>query len=356
MVNRSDCIVVGSHLRYDGVRQRPHHVVSRLARRLPLLYVEEPFFGMQERDEFVERDGLTILRPVRLAGEVPAVDARTLAAIRAWAAGRSALAWLYTPSAIAIADALAAPIAYDCMDDLAAFDFAPVGIAEAERALLERASVVFAGGPSLFASRRSYGAKVRLEPSGVEFEHFASASVVRPHSLFDELARPIATYVGVIDERVDLEIVAAVADELPNLVLVGPFVKLAPTRVPRRANLHCTGQLSYAALPSILAGTDVALVPFARNAATASLSPTKTPEYLAAGVPVVATDIADVARDYGDVARVANDAASFVRACREALRPDPERRDRGRERARRISWDAIVERMWQAVEREVFAR
>jgi UDP-galactopyranose mutase len=348
-----DCIVVGSHLRFDGVWQRPQHIVTRLGRRVPLLFIEEPIAAVADGDEPAAESGLTVLRPRRRAPGAERIDARTIAAARAWAGTRRPLIWLYTPMMAALADAFPqAPVVYDCMDDLAAFAFAPPEMRERERTLTERADLIFAGGRSLFEKRRGFGPKVRLYPSGVEFEHFASARALPPHPLLANLPHPICAYAGAIDERIDFSALAAVADAGAQVVLIGPVVKIDPRELPRRTNVHFTGQLPYADLPALLAGVDVALMPFALNEATVSISPTKTPEYLAAGKPVVSTPVADVVADYGDVVTIAREPAEFARAAGQAVEPDPARIARGSERARNASWDALVTRMWNDIETE----
>ena len=347
-----ECLVVGSHLRFDGVWQRPQQIVTRLAARVPVLFVEEPFAANDDRDDLRATGNVTVLRPRR---RVPgaAADAMTCATVRDWVAARSACVWLYTPMMLALADAApGAALVYDCMDELAAFDFAPPELRARERDLLERAATIFCGGRSLYATRRHLGERVLLEPSGVEFDHFASARTRAPHGLLTQLAHPICGYVGVIDERIDVAIVDALAARGASVVLVGPIVKIDPAILPQRTNVHFTGQIDYAELPAFLAGFDVALMPFARNAATANISPTKTPEYLAAGVPVVSTPIADVVAAYGDVVTIAGDADAFADAALAAAATDPARIAAGVARAREVGWDAIVERMWARVERE----
>ena len=347
------CIVVGSHLRFDGVWQRPHQVATRLAQRVALLFVEEPFAANEDRDEFRTFGGVTVLRPRRRDPATSLADERTRASVRAWVADRAACVWLYTPMMLPLgAAAPAAPIVYDCMDELAAFDFAPPELVRREADLLARAETIFCGGRSLYETRRSLGPRVSLEASGVEFEHFAAAQTGRPHGLLANLAHPIAGYIGVIDERIDLALIETLADRPCEVVLVGPIVKIDPATLPQRTNVHFTGQIDYAALPQFLAGFDVALMPFARNAATANISPTKTPEYLAAGVPVVSTRIADVVAGYGDVVAIADDATAFADAALAAVTTSADRVAAGVARARDVGWDAIVERMWARIERE----
>jgi glycosyltransferase involved in cell wall biosynthesis len=343
--------VAGSHLRWDGVRQRPHHLLARIAREVPVVVIEEPFAAAEDRDDVRQYGAVTVIRPLRRRGwSLPLVDEAAIATARALVGPGPAGVWLYTPMMDALADAFAAaPLVYDVMDELAQFDFAPEGMAERDRALLARADLVFTGGRSLYAKRAALGPRVRCEPSGVELEHFSAD--VAPHPLPAGLRGPVFGYVGVIDERLDIDLIAAVADAFPDghVVLVGPVVKIEPIRVPRRANIHLTGGVRYDALPSWLAGFDVALMPFARNRATEFISPTKTLEYFAAGLPVVSTAISDVVAEFADTVLVGDGPAAFVAAARAALAAEPGRIARGREHARARTWDAIALRMHDAL-------
>jgi UDP-galactopyranose mutase len=313
--------------------------------------VEAPFGASGDRDERLGGGALQVIRPLRERGwGEPFVDAQTIATVRGIVGEARCGVWLYTPMMSELIDAFAAaPVVDDVMDELAEFDFAPPGMAARERELLERADVVFTGGPTLFEHRKGYGAKVHCHPSGVEFERFAAD--VAPHPLVAGLGGPSFLYVGVIDERLDYEILAALADAFPhgNVVLAGPIVKVDPERLVQRPNVHYTGRLPYAVLPSLLAAADVALMPFALNRATAAISPTKTLEYFAAGIPVVSTPIHDVVQLYGDVVYVAAGPQAFVAAVREALSAPAERIERGIAVARAHAWDAIVERMWAEI-------
>ncbi|MGH7728656.1 MAG: glycosyltransferase [Vulcanimicrobiaceae bacterium] len=345
-----DALVVGSHLRWDGMWQRPQQVLSRLAARLPVLVVEEPFVGERERDAIVEAEGVAVLRPLRASGAPQRCDARTLAAVRTWLGERRPLVWLYSPMFLELADAFPqAPLAYDCMDELANFAFSSPQIPRREAALLARASIVFAGGRSLFEARRGRARRLELVPSGVDVEHFAQACELHADPLLAGLPHPIAIYAGALDERLDPALLGALAADGFEVVLVGPVVKLAASAIPRDPHVHLCGKLPYARLPSLFAGADVALMPFARNAATERISPTKTPEYLAAGLPVVSTRIADVLRDFGEVLAFAEGPQAFAAAARAALREDPVRRARGLVLARERTWERVTERMWAAL-------
>lgn len=343
-----EAVVAGSHLRFDGVWQRPQQLLTRIAERVPVLFVEEPFPAAVERNLTFEASGLTVLRPFRRAADGERVDAATIETVRGWLGGRKTAVWLYTPMMLELAEAFGdAPLVFDCMDDLASFAFAPPEMRARERTLLARAGLIFAGGRSLFEKHSEAGQRLKLYASGVEFDRFAAARTAAPHPLFAPLAGPIFGYAGVIDERLDLDVVRALAARDCNTVFVGPVVKIDPAVLPRAPNLHFTGQVPYPELPSFLAGFDVALLPFARNAATLNISPTKTPEYLAAGVPVVSTPIPDVAGEWGDLVRIAATPEAFVADCFRALTPDAGRRTRGIERARAAGWETIAAAMWR---------
>ncbi len=346
-------LVVGSHLRYDGVRQRPQHLLSRFSAHVPVIVVEEPYASDRDEDQILHDGNVTIVRPLRVRGWCePLVDAQAIATTRALLAGLQPLVWLYTPMMRALADALdPSSVVYDCMDDLASFDFAPAGMADAETALLARANLVFTGGRSLYDARKAYGAKVRCYPSGVEYERFVAARTTAPHPLCAELPGPVFGYIGVIDERIDIGLIEALAHapDAPHVMMVGPFAKVDPARFPRHPNVHFTGRVPYETLPSFLAGFAVALMPFARNASTRFISPTKTLEYFAAGVPVATTSVADVVDEYAEVVCIGDEPAAFVDACARARVLDVAHRDAATAFARNRTWDATAAAMWQDV-------
>nr|WP_246406935.1 glycosyltransferase [Modestobacter versicolor] len=235
------------------------------------------------------------------------------------------------------------------MDDLASFAHAPAGLVLRQRRLLSDADVVFTGGPSLHRGvlplRRD---RVHLFRSGVETGHYAaSRRLHRPHD------RPVAGYVGVIDERLDLTLLGELAAALPDWTIrvVGPVAKIDPAQLPQAGNLEYPGLVAYADLPEVMAGFDVALMPFALNEATRSISPTKTLEYLAAGLPVVSTRVTDVVDDYAEVVHLADDGAGFAAACRAVLEDDLGARDRRAQPLQaRQEWDAIAAEMARLIE------
>jgi glycosyltransferase involved in cell wall biosynthesis len=213
---------------------------------------------------------------------------------------------------------------YDCMDELSAFANAPAGMLKNEQLLFKNADLVFTGGPSLFEAKRSKHEQVHLFPSSVDVAHFSQALAIHEDPADQKpIPRPRIGYAGVIDERMDLELIEYLADRRPDwqLVLVGPVVKIDPDRLPRRANIHYPGMKAYDELPAYLSGWDVALLPFAQNDATRFISPTKTPEYLAAGLPVVSTPIRDVVRPYGEsgLVCIGRDHEQFLQGVEQQL-------------------------------------
>jgi len=323
-------LVCLSHLRWDFVYQRPQHLLSRCAKQRRVFFVEEPIFGQgpSRLDVTQREDGVHVVvphLPEGLSNEV-AVEAIQQAMIdRLFAEHqiRDYVLWYYTPMAVGWTRHLK-PLAtvYDCMDELSAFKNAPRALREREAELFRRADLVFTGGQSLYEAKRDQHANVYAFPSSIDRAHFAQARN-RMEEPADQagIPHPRMGFFGVVDERFDIELLDAISDARPdwNFVIIGPVVKINEEDLPRRANIHYLGSKSYKELPAYLAGWDVAALLFARNDSTRFISPTKTPEYLAAGRPVVSTSIRDVVRPYGKLGlvRIADDAAEFVKAAAE---------------------------------------
>ena len=362
-----------SHLRWDFVTQRPQHLLSRAARDRRVFYWEEPVWHDAEGDlprradgglgmhlEVVQKaDRLWTIRPHITWGIDFEVGQRTLLAefLSSFHVERY-VAWYYTPMAFGFADHLKPELTvYDCMDELSAFLNAPAQLVERERQLLEAADVIFTGGISLYESKRRQHANVHAYPSSIDVDHFAQAKqdlhLAEP---FDQagIPHPRAGFYGVIDERFDLDLLGAIAQLRPEVhfIILGPVVKIDPVDLPQAVNLHYLGAKSYDELPSYLAGWDVALMPFALNAATRFISPTKTPEYLAAGKPVVSTPIRDVVRSYGEAGLVAIAAnpEAFTAEIDRALQPQSAAwREAVTRKLAGGSWDST----WNAMQRDM---
>ena len=366
-------IVVLSHLRWNFVYQRPQHLLSRLAARHPVFFVEEPEVeeGLKTPrwDRSRPEHHVTVYRP-RTGLEAPGfhpeqLDAlqRLIPELRSDLGAAAPVAWLYTPLAMPLVRRLEpAAVVYDCMDELSLFRGAPPELVAREAELLAAADVVFTGGPSLYRAKRDRHPSIHCFPSSVDAEHFGRARPRRPSGVRatepadqDRLGHPRLGFYGVIDERLDLGIIAALADSHPDwqIVLVGPVVKIDPSALPRRPNIHYFGQRTYGELPAYLGGWDVCLLPFAMNDATRFISPTKTLEYMAAERPIVSTPITDVAEPYGDIVRLGATPEAFVAACEDALVEGEEERTRRvgrmREVLARTSWDTTATAMERLV-------
>jgi UDP-galactopyranose mutase len=328
-------LVCLSHLRWDFVYQRPQHLMTRHARHRRVFFVEEPVFNGVARPTMEISQGadqvhvaVPHLPHEMSSGDVPGAQRALLDELLASEGVRSPILWYYTPLALPFTEHLEPGlVVYDCMDELSAFRGASPRLLQEEERLLQRADVVFTGGWSLYEAKRHRHHNVQGLPSSVDVAHFRRARLGLADPLDQApLGRPRLGFFGVIDERMDKELLAGVADLRPDwqIILLGPIVKIDPAELPRRPNLHYLGAKPYDQLPAYLAHWDVALMPFARNDATRFISPTKTPEYLAAGRPVVSTSIRDVVRPYGErgLVRIADAPAAFVAAVEEAMETD----------------------------------
>ena len=329
----ANLLVCFSHLRWNFVFQRPQHLMSRFAQAGRVVFWEEPEAALPEMEPALgvrtcAETGVIVVTPsipeTLTEEEREACLKSMLDAYLADEAGQ-VVRWYYTPMMLPFSRHIeSACTVYDCMDELANFRFAPPQLLALERELMAAADVVFTGGYSLYEAKKGLHSNIHPFPSSVERNHFGRARAIdcEPDDQAT-LPRPRLGFYGVIDERMDLEMVAAVADAHPewSLVMVGPVVKIDPADLPQRANIHYLGGKTYEELPAYLGGWDVALMPFAINESTRFISPTKTPEYLAGGRPVVSTPLTDVIRHYGEMESVfiADGPEAFIKGCEAAL-------------------------------------
>ena len=323
-----------SHLRWDFVFQRPQHLMSRFAREMTVVFWEEPieierrataYLKVRQAEDFPNVRIATPHLPQGL-DEAKREDAlRRLLDAHAASCSQPIVAWYYTPMMLPFSRHLAASVVvYDCMDELSKFRFAPEQLLDLEKELIGRADLVFTGGASLYEAKKDRHPSVHCFPSSVDREHFAKARQELPQPADQaELKHPRLGFYGVIDERFDIDLLRQAADMRPDwsFIMVGPVVKIGEDELPRAANIHYLGGKTYEQLPTYLSGWEVALMPFAMNESTQFISPTKTPEYLAGGKPVVSTPVRDVVRTYGHLqgVHIASDADGFVRCCDKAL-------------------------------------
>ncbi|MCB4820191.1 glycosyltransferase [Roseicella aerolata] len=368
---RRSLLLCLSHLRWNFVFQRPQHLLTRAARDHDVIFFEEPLFqpGIVPRlDLHRVPEGVTVavpLLPEGLQGPAIAAAQRSLLdGLLEAEAGREMIAWFYTPMALEFAAHLRPDLTvYDCMDELSAFRGAPPRMLDLERALLGRADLVFTGGRSLYEAKRGRHPRVHCFPSSIDAAHFAAARVTQPDAADQAaLPRPRIGFFGVVDERMDLGLVAALAAARPDwtFAMIGPVVKIDPEGLPRLPNIHWLGGKRYAELPHYLAGWDAGFMPFARNESTRFISPTKTPEFLAAGLPVVSTPITDVLRDWGPkeaggpgLVEIAADPVAFAAALQAVLaRPRGPWLKQVDRRLAQLSWD----RTWAEMKGLIAAR
>jgi glycosyltransferase involved in cell wall biosynthesis len=330
--NFSHPMICLSHLRWDFVYQRPQHLMSRFARAQKVFFFEEPMFSdaPTRLDVSPREDKLFVLVPHISNSDK---ESRSVADIQ-----REMLdefiekehiedftLWFYTPMAMDYAVHLEpSATIFDCMDELSAFKFAPPELIENERKLLEKADLVFTGGQSLYEAKRDKHKRVFAFPSSIDVAHFGQAREIAEEPEDQKnIPHPRFGFCGVIDERMDIDLLGKMADLRPEwqFVMIGPVVKIADEDLPRRANIHYLGGKDYKELPAYIAGWDVAIMPFAINESTRYISPTKTPEYLAAGKFVISTAIRDVVRPYYEknLVEIAQTAEEFVAAGEKLL-------------------------------------
>ncbi len=365
-----ETILCLSHLRWNFVYQRPQHLLSRCAREHRVVYFEEPLYDASEPElERRTENGMTIAVP-HLPPNTPtdvavAAQRRMIDHVLFHLDNPRPVLWYYTPMSLAFTHHVKPrAVVYDCMDELSLFQGAPPELTQREALLFKSADVVFTGGHSLYDYKRAnYQHKnIYPFPSSVDVPHFAKARerIADPVDQA-EIPHPRVGFFGVIDERMDLELIGQLADARPDLqlVMIGPVVKIDPNTLPRRPNIHWLGGKQYSELPEYLAGWDVAMLPFARNDSTRFISPTKTPEYLAAGCAVVSTSITDVVKPYGreGLAWIADSAPEMSCAVDEALASDvTARRVHADSFLSDLSWDRTWSEMWAHVERSIATR
>lgn len=318
-------LVCFSHLRWNFVYQRPQHLMTRCSKLLRTFYIEEPVFSREaDHYDLVFQDNVGIVTPVLCEEtEEQTTTVRIKELLKELFAAHFItryIFWYYTPMALSFTNEFEPGlIIYDCMDELSAFKFAPPELKELEKEMFRKADLVFTGGQTLFEHKRLYHHNIYPLPSSIDKEHFSRARKLKddPNEQSD-IPHPRFGYYGVIDERFDIDLINKVAEERPdwNFILIGPVVKIDPSSLPKHSNIYYLGGKRYDELPFYIAGWDIALIPFARNESTHFISPTKTPEYLAAGKPVISTSIKDVVDPYGinDLVKIADTPEEFIRA------------------------------------------
>jgi glycosyltransferase involved in cell wall biosynthesis len=328
-------IICLSHLRWDFVYQRPQHLLSRFTKNGRVFFFEEPVFSDEPTylDISDKEDNLFVLVPHishvdRENYDLTQIQKTMLDKVIEAKNIEDFILWFYTPMAIDLVEDLRPKATiFDCMDELSAFKFAPPELIENEKRLLEKADLVFTGGNSLYEAKKDKHPKVFAFPSSIDVGHFAKGrSITEEPDDQKMIPHPKLGFCGVIDERMNLDLVAEMANLRPEwqFVMIGPVVKISQEDLPRRENIHYLGGKDYKDLPAYLSGWDIAMMPFAINDSTRFISPTKTPEYLAAGKPVISTPIRDVVHPYFDrgLVEIAENAEEFIAAGEKILQKE----------------------------------
>jgi glycosyltransferase involved in cell wall biosynthesis len=370
-------LIVHSHVRWDFLWQRPQQILSRLAMYAPVLVIEEPVFHIERVMARLELSSpapnvtravphLSATLESQVDRALDMVRSLTHAAIGPGGAleGRfeSPVQWFYTPAPapVMLGAFDEVGIVYEYMEEPSRHRFSPPSMEQRERMLLGQADLVLTNGTRLFQAKSQMHENVHLVGCGVDAVHFGRARLAGLGMPADiaSLPAPVVGYVGVIDDRIDLELLGAIADARPDLTvaMVGPLVNGIEQRIPTRGNITWLGAKSYDELPAYVKAFSVCMIPFAVSEATDHINPTTALEYMAAGKPVVSTPIRDVVGALGSVVRVAATRDEFIGAIGASIAaPDVVALARGLDLARRSSWESITERMRQLLREAVFA-
>lgn len=338
-------LVVFCHLRWDFVYQRPQHIISRLSQTLKILLIEEPWHRPEEKGSRLKAisPNLHVLQP-----NVASID-DIASVLPAYINKNVQTGWFYSAAFIPLLTYFSFDtVVYDCMDELSLFKGASEKIVSQEQALMDKAGIIFTGGKSLYESKAKLHDNVFCFPSSVDRSHFSQAlnGIALPEDIIYGKG-PIVGYFGVIDERVDLQLLSDTAKLLPGVqfVMIGPLAKIGEDDLPRAHNIQYPGMKSYEELPGYLKAFSIAMMPFALNDATKYISPTKTLEYMAAGKPIISTAIHDVVRDYSDVVTIVDSAEAFAGAIDAILAAQSVLITDYSEILEKTSWDATVQNM-----------
>lgn len=314
-------MIVFCHLRWQFVYQRPQHIISRMAKTMRVLFIEEPLpFNENEPSGnlMIINEMLHVLQPnVKNIKSIADI-------IPDYVLNRQIpIGWFYSAAFCPLLETIDFEnVVYDCMDELSLFKNAPLQLIHQEKYLMSKADIIFTGGKSLYESKKQYHTNVYCFPSSVDKSHFAKAlnGIAIPDDIA-QITSPIVGYFGVIDERINLHLLEETAEKLPNVsfVMIGPLAKIEATDLPRITNIHYLGMKTYAELPHYLKAFDIAMMPFALNDATKYISPTKTLEYMAANKPIISTKIMDVMRDYSLCISLIETADEFCEAIQLCL-------------------------------------
>jgi glycosyltransferase involved in cell wall biosynthesis len=375
-----ESIICVSWLNWDWLPLVPHQMMTRLAVRNRVLFVDPAIAlttvlahpaqagylagKLRRWVQGVRRisENLHVYHPPPLLvapGHLRVNDALGRRVLT-WAVKRTAarlgfgnpILWLYDPYTVEPNGQFGEKlVCYDCNDDTSSFaklGYKRRNMQEMEAALSRRADVVFATSRALYRQKHDVNPNVHYLPSGVDFDLFnraLHADVAAPDQLSD-VASPVIGYVGALNNyRIEWGWIEALSKQMPEatIVFVGPPIEQPPRSVTRLPNVRFVGQKAPVELPGYLKCFDVAIIPYKGEAFLKSCQPTKTFEYLAAGLGVVSAPIPEL-EPYAEVVRFAAGDAEFVHRIREmlALSRNADFRSRCVAIARDKTWDARV--------------
>ena len=351
-------LICFSHLRWNFVYQRPQHLMSRFAKDRRVFFFEEPVYDAPSQYNEIFDDpvvGVCVVTPhiTNDTENVPDALRHLLDMFMASMNIKNYVTWYYTPLSFAFSLHLKpALLVYDCMDELSSFKFAAPELKDWEQKLFANADIVFTGGMHLYEAKKNFHSNIHGVPSGIDIKHFIQArKFINDPNDQVSIPHPRIGFYGVIDERFNIELLRSVAEQRTDwhFVVIGPTAKIDPASLPTNRNIHFIGMRDYNELPGYLAGWGIAMMPFELNEATKYISPTKTPEFLAAGKPVVSTSIHDVVHPYADkkVVSIADTPGEFVAAIEQYLSIERSKRwlSEVDSLLETMSWDDIWKRM-----------
>lgn len=365
-----------SHVNWKHIWQRNHHTMSHLARRSKVLYI-----NTIRLDTFCKHTPRHILRTRKVRDNLWHAEIFMLPFETKWSLFQRlnrflletcirfmmkrrgfgpVILWFYFPSQRWLIGHLnERAIVYDIQDEYSQFLWAPFDTEAKEKQLLGEADVVFAGTDALYERKQPLARNIHFFGCGVDFDHFHDLHWRdKPREFRSLTGSKTLGYFGVIDERIDRELLRHLVRERPdwNLVMIGP-VNRAVFEEFKASNVVFTGARDYKVLPRYLAFFDVCLMPWALNELTLHINPTKALEYFASGKPVVSTPIPDMVKYYSDVIYFAATPEEFVAQCEACMADFPaERRDRGFQYARERSWESVVGAMRTLIDKAIADR
>lgn len=357
-------VICFAHLRWNFVFQRPQHLLTRWAKESRVFYVEEPVRGNFDsnflKTVYNNTGRLATITPHvkenQSEQEINEFMEQSVNQLIQWYQIRDYMLWYLTPMAVEFSSHLKPKmIVYDCMDELSCFKGAHPNMLGNENILLSRADVVFTGGHYLYEFKKNRHPNIHPFPSSIDQKHFESGRGTKDPADQMNIPHPRAGFFGVLDERFDIDLIDKLALLRPDIhfVMIGPVVKIDPAQLPRHDNIHYLGQKSYNELPSYLEHWDIAILPFAKNESTRFISPTKTPEYLAAGKQVVSTSIHDVVVPYGEMGlvEIADNAGDYSEAINRLMQRNDLTRwqQKVREYLKGNSWDLTWSNMHEVI-------